>query len=88
MCGHQLRYLIQSAQGYVGAAAFSAAARRVGGRDRWIGWEEGVRRENLHLVVNQSRFLILPSVQVPALASHVLAHLTARLAPDWQARYG
>lgn len=88
LCGHQLRYLIQSAHGYVGAVALSAAARRVAGRDQWIGWEERARRENLPLVVNQSRFLILPSVQVPSLASHVLAQLTARLASDWQARHG
>jgi hypothetical protein len=88
LCGHQLRYLFKSTHGYVGAAAFSAAARRVAGRDRWIGWEEPVRRENLHLIVNQSRFLILPSVKVPCLASHVLAQMTARLAMDWEARYG
>lgn len=88
LCGHQLRYLIKSTHGYVGAAAFSAAARRVAGRDQWIGWEEATRRENLHLIVNQSRFLILPSVKVEHLASHVLAQMTARLAEDWQARYG
>ena len=88
LCGHQLRYLIKSAHGYIGAAALSAAARRVAGRDRWIGWGERARRENLHLIVNQSRLLILPSVQVPALASQVLKQLTARLANDWQARYG
>lgn len=88
LCGHQLRYLIKSAHGYVGAAAFSAAARRVAGRDRWIGWGERVRGENLHLIVNQSRFLILPSVKVPCLASHVLAQMTGRLAADWQTRYG
>jgi len=88
LCGHQLRYLIRSAHGYVGAAAFSAAARRVAGRDQWIGWGDNVRRENLHRVVNQSRFLILPTVEVPHLASHVLAQMTARLAGDWQASYG
>ncbi len=72
----------------MGAAAFSAAARRVAGRDQWIGWGDKARRENLHLVVNQSRFLIVPSVKVPHLASHVLAQMTARLAADWQANYG
>lgn len=86
--GHQLRYLIKSAHGYLGAAVFSAAARRVAGRDLWIGWEERVRRENLHWIVNQSRFLILPWVEVPCLASHVLGQLTGRLAIDWQERYG
>lgn len=88
LCGHQLRYLIKSAHGYVGAAVFSAAARRVAGRDQWIDWGEKARRENLHLIVNQSRFLILPSVNVPHLASHVLAQMTARLAADWQRAHG
>ena len=88
LCGHQLRYLIKSAHGYLGAAAFSAAARRVAGRDQWIGWGDLARRENLHLIVNQSRFLIVPSVNVPHLASHVLAQMTAQLAADWQAAYG
>jgi hypothetical protein len=87
LCGHQLRYLIKSAHGDLGAAAFSAAARRVAGRDQWIGWGDKARRENLHLVVSQSRFLIVPSVKVPHLASHVLAQMTARLAADWQANY-
>jgi hypothetical protein len=88
LCGHQLRYLVKSAHGYVGAAAFSAAARHVAGRDRWIGWGDKARRENLHWVVNQSRFLIVPSVKVPHLASHVLAQMTTRLAADWQASWG
>lgn len=88
LCGHQLRYLIKSTHGCIGAGAFSAAARRVAGRDQWIGWPERARRENLHRIVNQSRFLVLPGVKVPHLASHVLAQLTGRLAVDWQAHYG
>lgn len=88
LCGHQLRYLIKSVHGDVGAVAWSAAARHVAGRDQWIGWGEQARRENLHLVVNQSRFLIVPSVQVPHLASHVLAQMTARVAADWEASFG
>lgn len=87
LCGAQLRYVVRSAQGPVAALAFSAAARRLRGREQWIGWSEAARRENLHRVVNNSRFLILPRVQVPNLASHVLSRVLARLGDDWQARY-
>jgi hypothetical protein len=88
LCGAQLRYLVHSAQGPVAALAFSAAARRLRGRDQWIGWSETARRENLHLIVNNSRFLILPQVKVPNLASHLLSRVLARLPADWQVRYG
>ena len=56
LCGAQLRYLVLSARGPVAALSFSAAARRLRGRELWIGWSEAARRENLHLVVNNSRF--------------------------------
>ena len=88
LCGAQLRYLVHSARGPVAALAFSAAARRLSGRDQWLGWADGVRRENLHLVVNNSRFLILPHVRVDNLASHLLSRVLARLGEDWQGRYG
>lgn len=88
LCGHQLRYLIKCPQGWIGAAAISAAARRVAGRDQWIGWEEAARRENLHRIVANSRFLILPSVDVPHLASHLLAQMSRRVAGDWEERFG
>jgi hypothetical protein len=72
----------------LGALSFSAAARQLAGRDRWIGWPAGARGENLHLIVNNSRFLIRPRVEVPDLASHILGRLLQRLGDDWQARYG
>ena len=87
LCGAQLRYLVLSVAGPVAALAFSAAARRLRGRDQWIGWSEAARRENLHLVVNNSRFLILPHLKVPNLASHVLSRVLVRLPEDWQLRY-
>jgi len=87
LCGAQLRYFVRSPQGVVAAMAFSAAARRLRGRDGWIGWSEATRRENLHLVVNNSRFLIRPHMRVPNLASHLLSRLLARLGDDWQERY-
>lgn len=88
LCGAQLRYLVRSAQGPVAALAFSAAAWQVAARDQWIGWSAEQRRENLHLVVNNSRWLIPAHVQVPNLASHVLARVLARLPADWRQRYG
>lgn len=88
LCGAQLGYLIQSPQGWIGALAFSAAALHLASRDRWIRWSAVARRENLHLVVNNSRLLIVPSVQVAHLASHVLGLAAQQLAHDWQGRYG
>jgi Druantia protein DruA/Transposase Tn5 dimerisation domain/Transposase DNA-binding len=89
LCGAQLRYLIRSAShGYLGALAFSAAAWRVAARDQWIGWSEQARRQHLPKVVCNSRFLILPQVQVANLASHVLSLCARRIEQDWHEHYG
>ena len=89
LCGAQLRYLIHSYRyGYVGGFAFSAAAWRLEARERWIGWDDRARRQNLNRVINNSRFLIVPHVQVKNLASHALALATKRLTKDWLERYG
>jgi len=88
LCGAQLRYLVRCRVGYVGGLSFSAAAWRLSARDCWIGWDERARQQQLSKVVGNSRFLILPTVKVPNLASHVLSLATARLAKDWHARYG
>jgi len=89
LCGAQLRYLIKSAKGqWLGGLAFSASAWRVKARDRWIGWSDRARKENLHRVVTNSRFLILPWVKVQNLASHMLGQAIGRLRADWQERYG
>lgn len=88
LCGAQLRYLVRCSQGYVGVLSFSAPAWRVAARDRFIGWDEPTRAARLGQVVNNSRFLILPQLRVPHLASHVLGQALRRLAGDWEARYG
>ena len=75
--GCQIRYLVGSAHGWLGAAGFSAAALRVSARDRWIAWSKDQRRDHLHRVVCLSRFLIRPSVRCPHLASHVLGRHAA-----------
>ena len=88
LCGAQLRYLVRSERaGWIGGASYSASARRVACRDAWIGWTEEALRANRNLVVNNSRFLIAPSVKVPNLASHVLTRLQRRLADDWERAY-
>ncbi len=89
LCGAQMRYLIASSRyGWVGALAFSAAQWRLKERDKHIGWTEAARRANLNRVVCNSRFLILPTIRVPHLASHVLGLCMGRLATDWMERYG
>lgn len=89
LCGAQMRYLVRSRQrGWLGGLAFSGAAWRLKARDQWIGWSEPVRQQHLERVVGNSRFLILPQVEVPHLASKVLGMATRRLASDWKQRYG
>jgi hypothetical protein len=89
LCGAQIRYLVQSSRhGWVGALAFSSATWRLKKRDEYIGWTEAARRFNLNRVMCNSRFLIVPGVEVHNLASHVLGLCTARLAGDWTERYG
>jgi hypothetical protein len=89
LCGAQIRYLIKSSRyGWVGALAFSAAQWRLKKRDTYIGWTEAARHANLNRVVCNSRFLILPSVRVRNLASHVLSLCISRLVSDWTERYG
>lgn len=86
--GAQVRYLIDSPSGYLCAIGFSAAAWKVGPRDSWIGWSAERRVQNLHLVVDNSRFLILPWVQCKHLASKILSLCAKRLPVDWQDIYG
>ena len=89
LCGAQIRYLVESSRyGWVGALAFSAAQWRLKERDKYIGWTEAARRANLNRVVCNSRFLILPNVRVPHLASHVLSRCMSQLVKDWTERYG
>jgi len=89
LCGAQIRYLITcEAHGELGGLAFSAATWRLKARDAHIGWSDAARHANLRRVVCNSRFLILPDVQVPNLASHVLGLCAGRIAGDWLERYG
>jgi len=88
LCGAQMRYLVASQVGLIGGLSFSSAAWRLAPRDAWIGWDDCARQAGLVKIVANSRFLILPTVKVPNLASHVLSVAVARLPGDWRARYG
>ena len=88
LVGRQVRYLLGSEHGWLGALGFAAAALQLADRDRWIGWDAEQRRAHLHGVVCLSRFLIRPSVQCYNLASRVLSLSLQRLAEDFEQRYG
>lgn len=87
--GAQMRYLARAADGRMLAClGYSVSAWKARPRDQWIGWSRQRRERHLHLVVNNSRFLILPWVRVPHLASKLLALAARQLPRDWRARYG
>lgn len=86
--GAQLRYFARSEEGLLALFGFGAAAWKVAPRDKFIGWSSNQREANLHLIVNNARFLILPWVQSQHLASKLLGLVTRRLADDWLNRYG
>jgi hypothetical protein len=88
MAGAQARYLIGWPEGWLGAISFGASAWSVAARDDYLGWLPEQRRQRLHLILNNSRFLIAPWVRSPNVASRVLGLCARRLPADFQARYG
>ena len=87
--GENLRYLVRDRDGRpVACALFGSAAWKCADRDAFIGWERGVRERNLQRLTNNTRFLVLPWVVVPHLASHVLGLIVRRIRVDWQVKYG
>jgi len=87
--GENLKYLVRERQGRpVACLLFGSAAWRCQPRDAFIGWSSPQRQQRLSLVTNNTRFLILPWVETPHLASHLLSLITRRLSRDWQAKYG
>ena len=86
--GAQLRYFVFSGSRLLAALGFGASAWKVAPRDRFIGWSSEARLQNLPLVVNNARFLILPWVTSRNLASRILSAVAKRLPLDWQKRYG
>ena len=86
--GEHLKYLVYAQGRPVACVAWSSAPRHLGSRDRFIGWDKQARLVNIGLVAYNTRFLILPWVVVPHLASHILGRMTRRLSLDWQGLYG
>ena len=87
MPGAQLRYFVRAAGHIVAALGFGASAWKVKPRDQLIGWSTDQRKRNLHLIINNARFLILPWIRCKNLASRILALTAKRLPDDWQTSY-
>lgn len=85
--GEHLKYLVFAGQRPIACLAWSSAPRHLGPRDRFIGWSAPARRRNIHLLAYNLRFLVLPWVQVPHLASHILGQMARQLPRDWQQLY-
>ena len=89
--GAQLRYVVRSphcGMEVLACLLWSSPAWRIAVRDRWIGWSEDERRQNLQRIVNNARFLIMPWVRVRGLASKILSRCAHKLPLDWERRYG
>jgi hypothetical protein len=85
--GEHLKYLAWAQGRPIACLAWSSAPRHLGSRDRYIGWSAEARRRNIRYIAYNTRFLILPWVRVPHLASHILGRMAAVLSDDWQRMY-
>jgi len=86
--GLNLKYLVRDRHGRpLGCLLFGSAAWKCAPRDQFVGWGEEARQSHLQQVTNNCRFLLLPWVEVPQLASHVLSRVLRRLPLDWQRKY-
>jgi hypothetical protein len=86
--GEHLKYLAWAQGRPIACLAWSSAPRHLGSRDRYIGWSAEARRRNIRFIAYNTRFLILPWVRVPHLASHILGKVTRALSDDWAQMYG
>jgi hypothetical protein len=86
--GEHLKYLVWSQGRPIACMAWSSAPRHLGSRDRFIGWNQEARKRNIRFIAYNTRFLILPWIQTPHLASHVLSRVTTALSSDWERMYG
>jgi hypothetical protein len=85
--GEQLKYMVFAQGRPIACMAWSSAARHLGSRDKFIGWSKSARLANIGMLAYNTRFLILPWVTVPHLASHLLGRIARRLSSDWQTVY-
>ena len=86
--GEHLKFLVWAQERPIACLAWSSAPRHLGSRDRYIGWSAEARRRNIRFIAYNTRFLILPWVRVPHLASHILGKVTRALSDDWAQMYG
>jgi hypothetical protein len=87
--GENLKYLARDRHGRpLACLLFGAAAWKAKARDEWLGWTPAQRERALPLLANNTRFLVLPWVRVPHLASHLLGRVVRRLEADWRLKYG
>lgn len=86
--GEQLKFMVYAGERPVALFAWSSAARHLGPRDRYLGWDPQGRRRNIRFLAYNTRYLILPWVSVPHLASHLLSRMTRMLSAEWQKVYG
>jgi hypothetical protein len=86
--GEHAKYLVWAQGRPVACLAWSSAPRHLGSRDRFIGWSAEARRRNIRFLAYNTRFLILPWVQIEHLASHTLSRMAKRISPDWERVYG
>jgi hypothetical protein len=85
--GEHLKYVIWSQGRPIACMAWSSAPRHLGSRDRFIGWDKEARKRNIRFIAYNTRFLILPWIRSPHLASHILSRVTAALSHDWARMY-
>ncbi|MEX2462555.1 MAG: Druantia anti-phage system protein DruA [Paenibacillaceae bacterium] len=87
--GENMKYLIfDNQQRPLACMLFGSAAWKVASRDEWMGWSSNIRQASLLFITNNMRFLILPWVRVPHLASHLLGSISRRISADWIHKYG
>lgn len=86
--GEHLKYLVLAGGRPLAALAWCSAPRHLGPRDRFIGWSAEARRRNIRFLAYNTRFLILPWLKVPHLASHILGRMAKLLVVEWQRVYG
>lgn len=86
--GEHLKFLVCAGARPLACFAWSSAPRHLGPRDRYLGWSPAVRRQNVRFVAYNSRYLILPWVEVPHLASHLLGRMVRQLSAEWERVYG
>jgi hypothetical protein len=85
--GEHLKFMVYAGERPMALFAWSSAARHLGPRDRYLGWSAQARRQNIRGIAYNTRYLILPWVKVPHLASHLLAQMTRGLSQEWQRVY-